>query len=158
MNYCPKCGNKVEGNLTYCPYCGSKLETGNTTIVNNYYSNSTMPRIEERSIVMIIILSLITCGIYGLYWIVKVTDEAKILSNKDTPSGALTLLLSIITCGIYMIYWNYQMGKNMYEAGQKYGINIEDNSIIYLVLSLIGLGIVSECLMQNDLNKFANVR
>ena len=107
---------------------------------------------------MVIILSLITCGIYGIYWFVKMTDEAKQLSSSDNAGGGLAFVYTLITCGIYTIYWNYKMGKNMYEAGQKYGINIEDNSVIYLVLSLFGLGIVSECLMQNDLNKFANVR
>ncbi len=156
MNYCPKCGNKVDENITYCPNCGARLEEGNTTIINNYYNN--VPPIEERNIAMVIILSLITCGIYGIYWFVKMTDEAKQLSSSDNAGGGLAFVYTLITCGIYMIYWNYKMGKNMYEAGQKYGINIEDNSVIYLVLSLFGLGIVSECLMQNDLNKFANVR
>lgn len=156
MNYCPKCGNKVDENITYCPNCGARLEEGNTTIINNYYNN--VPPIEERNIAMVIILSFITCGIYGIYWFVKVTDEAKQLSSADNASGGLAFVYTLITCGIYTIYWNYKMGKNMYEAGQKYGINIEDNSVIYLVLSLFGLGIVSECLMQNDLNKFANVR
>ena len=125
-------------------------------IINNYYNN--VPPIEERNIAMVIILSLITCGIYGIYWFVKMTDEAKQLSSSDNAGGGLAFVYTLITCGIYTIYWNYKMGKNMYEAGQKYGINIEDNSVIYLVLSLFGLGIVSECLMQNDLNKFANVR
>lgn len=156
MNYCPKCGNKVDENITYCPNCGARLEEGNTTIINNYYNN--VPPIEERNIAIVIILSLITCGIYGIYWFVKMTDEAKQLSSSDNAGGGLAFVYTLITCGIYTIYWNYKMGKNMYEAGQKYGINIEDNSVIYLVLSLFGLGIVSECLMQNDLNKFANVR
>ena len=156
MNYCPNCGNKVDENITYCPNCGARLEEGNTTIINNYYNN--VPPIEERNIAMVIILSLITCGIYGIYWFVKMTDEAKQLSSSDNAGGGLAFVYTLITCGIYTIYWNYKMGKNMYEAGQKYGINIEDNSVIYLVLSLFGLGIVSECLMQNDLNKFANVR
>ncbi len=156
MNYCPKCGNKVDENITYCPNCGARLEEGNTTIINNYYNN--VPPIEERNIAMVIILSLITCGIYGIYWFVKMTDEAKQLSSSDNAGGGLAFVYTLITCGIYTIYWNYKMGKNMYEAGQKYEINIEDNSVIYLVLSLFGLGIVSECLMQNDLNKFANVR
>lgn len=156
MNYCPKCGNKVDENITYCPNCGARLEEGNTTIINNYYNN--VPPIEERNIAMVIILSLITCGIYGIYWFVKMTDEAKQLSSSDNAGGGLAFVYTLITCGIYTIYWNYKMGKNMYEAGQKYGINIEDNSVIYLVLSLFGLEIVSECLMQNDLNKFANVR
>ena len=114
MNYCPKCGNKVDENITYCPNCGARLEEGNTTIINNYYNN--VPPIEERNIAMVIILSLITCGIYGIYWFVKMTDEAKQLSSSDNAGGGLAFVYTLITCGIYMIYWNYKMGKNMYEG------------------------------------------
>lgn len=46
-------------------------------------------------------------------------------------------------------------GKRMYEAGKKHGIAIADNSVLYLILSIFGLGIVNYCLIQNDLNKFA---
>jgi heme/copper-type cytochrome/quinol oxidase subunit 4 len=27
MPYCPKCGNKVEENMTFCPRCGAPLKT-----------------------------------------------------------------------------------------------------------------------------------
>ena len=47
------------------------------------------------------------------------------------------------------------MGKKMYEAGKIRGKDISDNSVLYLVLSLFGLAIVNYCLIQNDLNKFA---
>lgn len=47
------------------------------------------------------------------------------------------------------------MGKKLAEAGQRYGVAISDNSILYLVLGIFGLGIVSYALIQNDLNKFA---
>src|SRR4030042_3905759 len=26
MSYCPKCGNKVEENMTFCPRCGASLK------------------------------------------------------------------------------------------------------------------------------------
>lgn len=31
--------------------------------------------IKERSIVLYIILSIITCGIFGLYWFVCITED-----------------------------------------------------------------------------------
>lgn len=67
----------------------------------------------------------------------------------------MALVLTILTCGIYGFYWYYKVGKNIYKAGQMYGKDIADNSIIYLVLGLFGLGIVNYCLMQTDLNKFS---
>ena len=43
----------------------------------------------------------------------------------------------------------------MQKAGQRYGKPIENNSVLYLVLSLFGLGIVNYCLIQSDLNKLS---
>ena len=48
------------------------------------------------------------------------------------------------------------IGKRLYEAGKEQGVDVSDNSILYIVLSLFGLGIVNYCLIQNDLNKFAD--
>ena len=45
------------------------------------------------------------------------------------------------------------MGQELYQAAHKRNINSSDNSILYLILSLVGLGIVSYCLMQDEINK-----
>ena len=70
----------------------------------------------------------------------------------------LQIVLSIVTCGIYGIYWYYKMGKTLKAAGDKNGVAIEDNSVLYLILGIFGLGIVGYCLMQSDLNKMADVQ
>ncbi len=111
--------------------------------------------IQKRDIVLAIVLSIVTCGIYGLYWFVVLTDDANRISEDDTTSGGISLLLTIITCGIYGIYWSYKMGKKIYDAGQNYNKNIPDNSILYLILSLFGFSIINYCLIQSDLNKFS---
>jgi len=30
MDYCPKCGNKVDDTMTFCPRCGASLKAGTT--------------------------------------------------------------------------------------------------------------------------------
>ncbi len=69
-----------------------------------------------------------------------------------------TILLTIVTCGIYglySIYWAYQMGKKIAMAEQKRNLVVQDNSILYLILSLFGFGIVVYIIAQSDLNKLA---
>ena len=175
---CPKCGNPIQAGDTVCPACGSNL---NQTVNQNGVNSQPMPNqtnsnptpnynpnistsntttvnfgIFERSILSCILLSIVTCGIYGIYWFVKMTNESNALSKEKTASGGMAILLSLVTCGIYMIYWNYKMGKKMYEAGTTYGKDIKDNSVLYLVLSIFGLSIVNYVLIQQDINKFAN--
>lgn len=111
--------------------------------------------IKERNIVTCILLSIVTCGIYGIYWFITLTDDAGRANDDPNFTGVKAFLLTLVTCGIYSIYWNYKIGKEMYEANQKKGIQTSDNSILYLVLGLFGLGIVTYCLVQNELNTVA---
>lgn len=143
--FCTKCGNSLEENFNACPNCG--------TIVNgNSVSRVIVP---ERNIIFALLLSLLTCGIYGLYWFITMTDESNKVSGNTAPSGGMAFLFSLLTCGIYTIFWNYKMGQKMYQAGKMHGKDISDNSVIYLILSLFGFGIVNYCLIQSDLNKFS---
>ena len=69
-------------------------------------------------------------------------------------SVGIAILLSIITCGIYGIYWCYKQGEKLNEAKMQRGIMIDTSaSVIYLVLSIVGLDIVAYALMQSELNK-----
>ena len=108
---------------------------------------------EERNIALSLILTIITCGIYGIYWFIVITDETKEYSNDtNMQSGVVAFLLTLITCGIYGWYWAYQMGKLMQKAQQNNKVADTDNSVLYLVLQFLGLGIVNYCILQNDLN------
>ena len=85
-----------------------------------------------------------------------VNDVNKVCNDEHSnQSGGVVFLLTIITCGIYGMVWFYQAGKRMATAGQKYGVDISDNSVIYLVLAIFALTIVDYCLLQSDLNKFS---
>lgn len=111
--------------------------------------------IKEKNIAVQIILSILTCGIYGIYWFITLTDDAGRANNDAEFSGGKAFVFTLLTCGIYGIYWNYKIGKEMYEANQKYGINASDNSVLYLILSLFGFSIITYCLVQNELNVLA---
>ncbi|MDP4181398.1 MAG: DUF4234 domain-containing protein [Bacillota bacterium] len=112
-----------------------------------------MQKGEMRSPVMVLILSFITCGIYLLYWIYKVSDEAQSYSGTNTTSPAAELLLCMFTCGIYYIYWYYKYSKMIAECQRKAGITPEDNSVICIILAIFGLGSVSAMIIQSSLNK-----
>lgn len=111
-----------------------------------------MSPIKERNIVVCILLTIITCGIYGIVWFISVTDDMRYVSGDQTLSGGKAFLLTLITCGIYSYFWAYKMGKAGAVAKATRGMPGDDNSVLYLVLQLFGLGIVNYCIIQNDLN------
>jgi len=108
----------------------------------------------SRSPVMVLVLSLITCGIYYLYWIYMTSLETqRYLGTNNSTSPGLEVVLCIFTCGIYYIYWNYKYGKVIAECHQRAGITVEDNSILYLLLSIFQFGLVGSIIMQSSLNR-----
>ncbi len=112
--------------------------------------------VKQRNIAVCIILTIITCGIYGIIWFISLTDDTRLVSGDNRLSGGKAFLLTIITCGIYSIYWAYQMGKALNQARVNRGLTPEDNSVLYLILSIFGLGIINYCLMQSELNNYAD--
>lgn len=112
--------------------------------------------VKERNIVLCIILSLITCGIYMYYWIVVLTDETnQIAGEPEDTSGIMALILSIVTCGIYGLYWAYKRGEKIDKAHQNRGEAASNGGVLYLILYIFG-GIIALCLIQNEVNKFAD--
>ncbi len=110
----------------------------------------------NRNIVLCIVFSFISCGIYGIYWFFKLNDEINSLAGEqNATSGIMVFLLSIVTCGIYMWYWLYQMGTRVDRIKQNRGVASESSHILFLVLGICGLSIVDYALMQSEIN--ANV-
>lgn len=111
-----------------------------------------MYKSQPKSIALVIVLSVITCGIYTLYWIYRTSDDLKAYLQDESINPGLDLLLSIL-CFPYVIYWVYKCGKLIVDAQRKSGIQEEDNSVLYLILTIFGLSIVSFAIMQSQLNK-----
>lgn len=113
---------------------------------------------ENKNVVMYVILTIVTCGIFGLYWfytIAKTFEDARTTNTVGTSAG-VTLLLDIITGSIFGWYAYYKWGQATPELAARFGQNVEDKSVLYLVLSIFGLSIVNMALIQTDFNNFIN--
>ena len=108
----------------------------------------------KRSIGVAILLTIVTCGIYGIYWMIKLNDELNALAGKQgATSGGVVFLLTLVTCGIYGWFWYYKMGENVDTIKSNRGIASSSSPILYIVLGIVGLGIINYCLMQDTINK-----
>lgn len=185
--YCQKCGHYNDDQARFCNNCGSALtpagESGSAPENHGpetfgpgpdyhdnydaqYVSADPYPAysggfgIKERSIPLYLILSIVTCGLFSLYWYVMLVDDLNIACDeRDDTSGIMVLILSIVTCGIYGLYWFYKAGNKVGRVQQRYHGYYDSNlGILYLIISLVGLGIVNYALIQNELNKIADYR
>lgn len=114
-------------------------------------------RVQKRDIVTTILLSIITCGIYAIVWFYMITEDCGKASGDKRINPGSSILFTLLTCGIYMHYWNYQMGKRIALAQEKRNLRVNDKSDIYLILSIFGFGIISEILIQSELNNLAEI-
>ena len=111
----------------------------------------------KKDIVTSVILCFITCGIYAVIWFVNITDDViRLRGDSSMPTGITCFLLVLLTCGLYGIYWSYPMGSLLYQENQERGMTMGDNSIIYLILSILKLDIINYVLMQDNINKLVD--
>ncbi|MBQ2048328.1 MAG: DUF4234 domain-containing protein [Schwartzia sp.] len=107
-----------------------------------------------RSIGLCIVLTIITCGIYGIYWMYVLNEEINSLSGEtNATNGGLVILFTILTCGIYSWYWLYKMGERSDVIKQNMGQASSSSAILYLLFGIFGLSIVAYAIMQDVINK-----
>ena len=112
---------------------------------------------KKRELVICIILTIVTFGIYGIYWFFCLHNDTQRVASEEGTSAIVAFLLSIVTCGIYSFYWIYRRGQLIEKAYQQRGRNESDKAVVYLILSIVGLSIIAYALMQNEINKIIDI-
>lgn len=95
----------------------------------------------DRSLGMYILLTIVTCGIYGYYFIYKMAKDVNTAcegDGKSTSGLAAFILLSIVTCGIYAWVWYYNLGNRLQSNAPRYGLNFTENGTSVLMWLIFG--------------------
>lgn len=119
--------------------------------------------INKKSIATSIVLTIITCGFYGLYWLACMANDINALEdNHEGTTGGTVVLLSVVTCGIYSIYFIFQASKRVYFLFEDYGVRTSDNSVVNLILMIanyfVGTSLVAFAILQNDINHLIDAK
>ncbi|MBI5630668.1 MAG: DUF4234 domain-containing protein [Elusimicrobia bacterium] len=101
-----------------------------------------------------ILFSVLTCGLYNIYWNYRQFQAMNLLLGREEYKFLNWLLLSIVTCGLYHIYYEYRMGVDLNCYLKDNGRPVGDNlALIGLVLSCFGLTVLTDAVYQHELNK-----
>ena len=166
--FCPHCGARLEGAERFCQNCGAPLEKSVPEKVTESFDAFTDAAAEQargayqdvknglegvpvtgplrtdRSLLIYVLLSIITCGIYGLYFIYAMARDINIACEGDGQKTRGLLgyfLLSIITCGIYPLFWEYSIGNRMAEGARRYGMEFQENGTTVLMWQIFGVAL-----------------
>jgi len=114
-----------------------------------------MVGIKNRNIVLCILFSILTCGIYAFYWTYVISNDSRLLAG-DEPGAGLDIILDIITCGIFGFVVVYKSSKRMYEVDLYHkGRASDDSTLVTLLYAL--MAIASLAILQTKINAYAEV-
>ena len=118
-----------------------------------------MIQVNKKDIVPSIIFSIITCGIYSLYWLYCLArDVNEVTDHREDMSAGMVLLLTIVTCGLFQLYWMYKTGTKLDEASARMGRPSQNRGLLLILLSFFGLIIVAYAIIQSEVNDIIDSR
>lgn len=113
---------------------------------------------KERSLISVLLLTLVTCGIYYLFWVYETArDMDELLGESDIPP-AVHVLLFLITGTLWGYAFDVLTARKIARLQAKFGLPIQDNTLLYLIFDILGagpvagLGLVTILLEQGALN------
>ncbi|MDX2054756.1 MAG: DUF4234 domain-containing protein [Polyangiaceae bacterium] len=105
-------------------------------------------------IVLGVVFTVITCGIYNIFWNKKQFEAMNTLLGREEYNFWLWLGVSFITCGLFHIYYQYKFGTDLDAFLRAQGGTTETHfGMLGLLLSLFGLSVIADAIFQQEFNK-----
>ncbi len=113
-----------------------------------------MPRGVERNPITVILLTIITCGVYGIYWYYLVSKEINAALGEERINFVLYFLVGIL-CFPLIFVGMYKIDEAVVELQTRAGLPSKSNFILWIILSFIGGvgGIIMQYQVQEALNE-----
>lgn len=101
MNYCPKCGAKLENDHRFCPNCGHELY-GNAEVVDSQssYSGDHEALQQVAKIFMIIMTILAGFALFPLIWMVPMTVHYSHCIRDGRKAGVAFAICTLLFCSV----------------------------------------------------------
>ncbi len=102
-----------------------------------------------------VILTLITCGIYNLFWQHRQMRALNTFLGREEFNFWTWLVLFIITCGIWHCYMQYCMGKAICQINQRLNRPVNESlPVLSVVLTVFAMSVITDAIHQNEINEF----
>ena len=109
--------------------------------------------LKNRSVASVIILTLITCGIYGLYWVYDTLNSMQEISGRESSvSPVIVLLLCIFFAPVGYLLYGMCANEQINHIKTMRGRVEVDNEIMYMVLGFF-ISIILIAIVQDEINR-----
>ncbi len=157
MKTCPN-GHPVSDKASFCSVCGARVQESAPPHSQTYqqpppsygYAGQggqaypppplTGFRGVVRSPVSVILLTVLTCGIYGLIWFYSIANELNALLGDEGATNPSYSLLGIL-CFVFSFILMSQVDAAVMEVDRRRGRYTESRFLIWVLLSVfVGVG------------------
>lgn len=108
---------------------------------------------EKREPGMVILFTILTCGIYGIWFFHTYASEIKNALGRQDLNPTTDLILSFVTCGIWtVVAFYYKYPKLITDLQQRVGLPPNDISGMTVILGIF-FAPVALYMIQSELNK-----
>ncbi|HKI90340.1 MAG TPA: DUF4234 domain-containing protein [Draconibacterium sp.] len=112
--------------------------------------SNTIPRFYNDPIV-VLVLGVITCGLYLIYWNIKAAQVMNAVAEKEIISQPVAIFAGC--CLPVNLYFYYLAGKEgIPKIHEKTGSQGKDQSVLLMVLGFF-FPMVAAMIVQGDINK-----
>ncbi len=108
--------------------------------------------LQNKNVVTVIILSIVTCGIYSLIWCWQTMHALDAEGKKSLVPPIAQFLLLFFYVGF--IVFALCADANLNSIREQRGLARKDNMILYIILGIV-FPIALVALVQNDINELA---
>lgn len=108
---------------------------------------------ETRNVWTVILLTLVTCGIYGIIWVYNTAKEINAYLGEEKINPVLALILCFVPFGILYVFYVYN--DALKEMNAKAGLPQSDNFVLWIILYFVaGISMyIFEYQVQTELNQ-----
>lgn len=135
--FCPQCGKEISARSSFCKFCGVNLETLNRTKTGKKVAaeidQNTPPYPYIVSTAKLTILSILTFGLYEIYWFYRQWKSFKEEKNLKVTVWARAFFSGITAYSLFK-----EISKAVEEHDKNKTIPSGVLAVIYFVLLLFG--------------------
>lgn len=139
--YCSKCGEKISPEDTFCANCGSKLTSNKDSSTKVEATIPTSPSTRQViSVKKFFLLSLLTLGMYQVYWGWKNWEILKRVKGLNVSPGAR---------GFFIVFTSFSLFKEILSLAKEHGY--KGNYVPWLLATgFLILNFISNALGRTD--------
>ena len=107
-----------------------------------------MQKLEKKNIVLYIVLTICTFGIFYFYWAYTISRDSTYAENENE-----SILVPVLLMFLLPFLGVYYCEKKLVTVCEKIGMKHEEQSILLLILGFFGYPFIGFIILQDTLNK-----